>query len=255
LGDLTCIGALNQNNALQRTSQQFSTLSEMMPCNGYWVKVSADGELIYPSAAPIALASNIIPTRGQAATGSASYGQGDINVNDPIGVAGAWTAAGAPTTLTLNSARDVNINMPITATKGNLVACCGRDVNVRAAITTTNGSVLLAAGRDVTLFAGSAMTTTNGNIELCAGRDVIVSSKITLTNSGSIANESLGLPLGLTLIAGANATGPGLGGNVILPGPADPLRPTVTQSAAPATERTWISRCGKAISIPALRKA
>ena len=172
-----------------------------------------------------------------ATTFFAAPGQGDINVNDAVGVANSWTAAGAPTTLTLNSARDVNVNQAITATKGNLIICCGRDINVRAAITTTNGSVLLSAGHDVTLFAGSAMTTTNGNIEMCAGTDIVVSSKITLTNSGSIAGQDLGLPLGLTLIAGTGGTGPGAaGGSVYLPAAGDPLRPTVTRSAAPITD-------------------
>jgi filamentous hemagglutinin family protein len=168
----------------------------------------------------------------------ASPGQGNINVNSPIGGgAPLWTATPNTTTLTLEAFGDVNIDAAITATNGNLSVCCGRDVNVRAAITTTNGSVLLAANRDVTLFATSAMSTTNGNIELCAGRDVIVNSKITLINSGSIPSQSLGLPLGLTLSAGNNATGPGIaGGSVYLPLAGDPLRPTVRRSEAPVTD-------------------
>ncbi|PKO34062.1 MAG: filamentous hemagglutinin [Betaproteobacteria bacterium HGW-Betaproteobacteria-7] len=181
--------------------------------------------------------STMVTGTNTATTFFAAPGQGDINVNDAIGTGASWTAVGNATTLTLMAARDVNINNAISATNGNLVVCCGQDVNVRAAITTTNGSVSLSAGRDVTLFAGSAMTTTNGNIQLCAGRDVIVDSKITLTNSGSIADQSLGLPLGLTLIAGANGSGPGVAsGSVYLPGPADPLRPSVTRSEAPATD-------------------
>lgn len=158
----------------------------------------------------------------------ASPGQGDINVNDVIGVgSGAlWTAAGTPTTLRLEAARDVNINQPITATRGNLVVCCGQDVNVRAAITTTNGSVLLNAGRDINITrsaganAGAMITTTDGNIELCAGRDVILSNLLnpggapimTLTNGSTTAGEDLrefGVPLGLTLRAGGAATEPG----------------------------------------------
>ncbi|MGZ9098414.1 MAG: filamentous hemagglutinin N-terminal domain-containing protein, partial [Brevundimonas sp.] len=75
--------------------------------------------------------------------GATQPGNGDIHVNDAI----AWTASSSPTTLTLNAHRDVNINAAITATNGNLVACCGRDVNVNAPITTTNGSVLLEGGR------------------------------------------------------------------------------------------------------------
>ena len=163
-------------------------------------------------------------------------GQGDINVNEAV----TWTTPvdANATTLRLEAVGDVNIDAAISATKGNLDVCCGQDVNVRAAITTVNGSVSLNAGRDVTLFLGSAMTTTNGNIQICAGRDVRVNSKITLTNSsGSIADQSLGLPPGLTLIAGANGSGPGVAsGSVYLPGAADPLRPSVTRSQAPVTD-------------------
>src|SRR6185503_20698750 len=89
-------------------------------------------------------------------------GNGDIFVNDAV----SWTATPSTTTLTLNAARDVNVNQAITATNGNFVACCGRDVNVNAAITTTNGSVLLSAGRNISLNLSAAMTTTDGNIEL-----------------------------------------------------------------------------------------
>ena len=70
----------------------------------------------------------------------------------------AWTASGTSTTLTLNDYRDVNINAPITATNGNIVACCGRDVNVNAALTTTNGSILLNAGQNVNIFHAIATT-------------------------------------------------------------------------------------------------
>ena len=164
----------------------------------------------------------------------ATPGQGDINVNDPIGAgSGAlWTPPGLlSTTLTLNSARDVNINAPITATRGNLVACCGRDVNVRAAITLTDGSVLLSAGRDVNVVRtlanpGAAITVTDGNIELCAGRDVNLSNLLnpggapimTLTRGSSIAGQdlsNLGVPLGLTLRSGSAATGPDPAGGTV----------------------------------------
>jgi filamentous hemagglutinin family protein len=177
--------------------------------------------------------STVVTGTNTGTTFFAAPGQGNINVNDPIGVgSGAlWTAAGNPTTLTLNAVGNVNINRPITSTKGNLVVCCGQDVNVNAAVTTTNGSVLLTAGRDVNVNA--AMTTTNGNIELCAGNNVNVAAKITLTNSGSIPSESLGLPLGLTLISGTNGSGLG---SVYLPAAGNPLRPTVTKSEAPATD-------------------
>jgi filamentous hemagglutinin family protein len=49
--------------------------------------------------------------------------------------------------LTLNAVRDVNINAAITATNGNLVACCGPRRERQCAITTKNGSVLLNAAR------------------------------------------------------------------------------------------------------------
>jgi filamentous hemagglutinin family protein len=138
--------------------------------------------------------------------GDNTGGAGDIHVNDAV----SWTASGAPTTLTLNAIRDVNINKAITATNGNLVACCGRDVNVNAPITTTNGSVLLNAGQNVNVF--HAITTTDGNIALCAGHDVHIDAAVTLTRGTTIPAQSLGLPVGLTLIAGADGSGPGSAG-------------------------------------------
>ena len=158
--------------------------------------------------------------------GAALPGNGDINVNDAI----AWSASGAPTTLTLNASRDININAPITATNGNLVACCGRDVNVNAPITTTRGSVLLNAGQDIRVF--HAITTTDGNIALCAGHDVHIDAAVTLTRGTTIPAESLGLPIGLTLIAGFNASGPGVDGGTIIYAP---LTPPTTVTVAPAT--------------------
>src|SRR5450830_962314 len=87
-------------------------------------------------------------------------GNGDININQAV----TWTAAPSTTTLSLNAARDVNINAAVTTTNGNVAVCCGRDVNINAAIVTTNGSVLLSGGRDVNLNAVAALTTTDGNI-------------------------------------------------------------------------------------------
>jgi filamentous hemagglutinin family protein len=160
------------------------------------------------------------------AAGDTTPGNGDIHVNDAV----AWTASGAPTTLTLNAFRDVNINAAITATNGNLVACCGRDVNVNAPITTTNGSVLLNAGRNVKVH--HAITTTDGNVALCAGHDVHIDAAVTLTRGTTIPARSLGLPVGLTLIAGAAGTGPGPEGGTIV---FAPLAPPVTVTAAPVT--------------------
>ncbi|MEO8455348.1 MAG: filamentous hemagglutinin N-terminal domain-containing protein [Sphingomicrobium sp.] len=153
-------------------------------------------------------------------------GNGDIVVNDAV----AWTASGTPTTLTLNALRDVNINAAITATNGNLVACCGRDVNVNAPVTTTNGSILLNAGQDVNVFF--AITTTDGNIALCAGRDIHINAKMTLTRGSTIPAESLGLPVGLTLIAGSSGRGPGVGGGTLI---FAPLAPPTTVTVAPVT--------------------
>ena len=158
--------------------------------------------------------------------GDNTPGNGDIIVNDAV----AWTASGNATTLTLNAFRDLNINAAITATKGNIVACCGRDVNVNAALTTTNGSILLSAGQDVNVR--HAMTTTDGNIVLCAGHDIHIDAAVTLTRGSTIPAQSMGSPVGLTLIAGAAGTGPGVGGGTII---FAPLAPPVTVTVAPVT--------------------
>ncbi len=197
--------------------------------------------------------STVMVAPNTATTFFAAPGQGDINVNDFIGVgSGAlWTPPGLlVTTLTLTAARSVNINQTITATRGNLtinagldvninkavsltngnlVVCCGQDINVREAITTVNGSVLLSAGRDVSLlrsalFPNSAITTTDGNIELCAGRDVTISNTLnaaaimTLTRGSNVAAESLaslGVPFGLTIISGNAGNGPGVASGTV----------------------------------------
>jgi filamentous hemagglutinin family protein len=158
--------------------------------------------------------------------GDNTGGVGDIFVNDAV----AWTASGTPTTLTMNGNRDVNINAAITATNGNVVVCCGRDINVNAPITTTNGSVLLNAGRDI--FVYHAITTTDGNITLCAGHDVHIDDAVTLTRGSTIPAQSLGLPIGLQLIAGASGVGPGVNGGTII---FAPLAPPTTVTAAPVT--------------------
>lgn len=158
--------------------------------------------------------------------GAGLSGNGDIFVNEAV----TWSASGATTTLTLLSPRDVNINAAITATNGNLLVCCGRDINVNAPITTTNGSVLLNAGRNVNVY--HAMTTTNGNIALCAGHDVHIDAAVTLTDGAAVAAQSLGLPIGLTLIAGADGTGPGVGGGTII---FALVAPPVVVTDAPAT--------------------
>lgn len=159
-------------------------------------------------------------------------GEGDIFVNGPV----TWTAAGAPTTLTLNADRDVNINSTIIATNGNLAVCCGRDVNVNAAISVTDGSVLLAAGRNVNQNA--AITMVRGNLQMCAANDVNVSAKIALTNGNAIVTRSLGLPLGLSLIADTDGTGPGLAGGTVNMNVTGASRPSITGTAGTAAPVT-----------------
>lgn len=157
-------------------------------------------------------------------------GNGDIFVNDAI----TWNAGGNFTTLSLNAARDVNINKSITATNGNVSVCCGRDINLSAAaaISTTNGSVLLGAGRTANI--NGAMTTTDGNIAICAAENINISGAIVLTRGSSIPAQSLGLPLGLTLSAGYGATGPGTGGGTVIFAPGTP-KVAMTGPNAPAT--------------------
>ncbi|MDP2169276.1 MAG: YDG domain-containing protein [Rhodocyclaceae bacterium] len=153
-------------------------------------------------------------------------------MNDAV----SWTASGASTTLTLNAFRDTNLNAAITADHGNLVVCCGRDVNVNAAITTTSGSVLLAAGRDANVNA--AITVTDGNLMICAGNDINVNlASITLTRGSLIPAESLiglGVPLGLTLSAGNDGTGPGSAAGTVVIAPGTP-NIAVNGPNAPAT--------------------
>jgi len=157
-------------------------------------------------------------------TAGPGAGNGDITINEAITWNGLIGLSAAPTTLTLNAVRNTNINAAITATSGNLVVCCGGDVNVNAAITTTNGSVLLS-GRDVNVVRSilnplTAITATDGNIELCAVRDINLSNTLnpglaplmTQTRSSAIPAESLialGVPVGMTLIAGSGSTAPG----------------------------------------------
>ncbi|WPC66808.1 filamentous hemagglutinin N-terminal domain-containing protein [Rhodoferax ferrireducens] len=161
---------------------------------------------------------------------TATPGNGDINVNEAV----SWTATPSTTTLSLNAARDVNVNAAITATNGNLVVCCGRDANVKAAISTTNGSVLLSAGHNINLDPVAAITATDGNIAMGAGRDINVGAKITLTRGSSIPSQSLGLPLGLTLSAGNDGTGPGVAGGTVVFAPGTPAA-TVAGPNAPVT--------------------
>ena len=155
-------------------------------------------------------------------------GNGDIFVNDAV----SWTAAGAPTTLSLKADRDTNINAPVTAVDGNFSVCCGRDINVNAPITATRGSVLLGAGRN--LNQNAAITVTDGNLMMCAANDVSINAALTLTRGTSDPTRSLGLPLGLTLNADTDGTGPGVAGGTVIINALAP-QVTVTGPNAPAT--------------------
>ena len=199
--------------------------------------IAALGGNITGATLSAALVTNSITIHTTTGTNTATdlYGttgtNGDIFVNDAV----TWTAAPTPTTLTLLAVRDVNINAAITATNGNLVACCGRDVNVNAAITTVNGSVLLSAGRDANVNA--AMSTTDGNITICAANNINVNGAITLTRGVDRIIDpirSLGLATGLVLNAGNGGTGPGVGGGTVTFAPLSPLA-TVTGPNAPVT--------------------
>ncbi len=181
---------------------------------------SAPGDNIAGSTLGAQLVTNNVTI---ATTGSGT-GNGDIFINDAI----TWSASGVPTTLTLNAARNVDINAAITATNGNLATCCSQDINVNAAITTTNGSVLLSAGRDVNQNA--AITVTDGNLMMCAANDINIAGAITLTRGTADPTRSLGLPLGVTLNADADGSGPGIAGGTVT---FDSLAPPATVTAAP----------------------
>lgn len=174
-----------------------ATLSALLVTNSVTISTLATGTVTTPGTPPLT------------ETGTTTPGNGDIIVNDAI----AWTATPSTTTLRLNAERDVVFNNSVSATNGNIVACCGRDVVVNAALTTVNGSILLNAGRDVNVLA--AMTATDGNIALCAGVNAFIAASVTLTRGSTIPAQSLGLQPGLLIIAGAAGTGPGVGGGTL----------------------------------------
>jgi filamentous hemagglutinin family protein len=175
-----------------------------------------------------------ITTTNTGVQGAPPSGRGDITIASAL----TWTPV-ATATLTLNAAGDVNINAAVSATRGSLEVCCGRDINVNAAITikgavgipNTGGNVLLSAGRDVNIVRAANtiplpnlqltdITVTSGNIEICAGNNINLGNTfdggalITLTNSVAASLPPTGpvTPRGMTLIAGAAATGPGVAG-------------------------------------------
>jgi len=156
------------------------------------------------------LSGQLVTTSVAITTAGAGADAGDIFVNDPV----SWTASGAPTTLSFTADRDVHINAAITAVDGNFSVCCGRDIDVQGAISVTRGSVLLAGGRDVN--ASSAITVTDGNLMMCAGNNVNISAAVTLTRGTADITRSLGLPIGLTLSADTDGTGPGIAGGTVI---------------------------------------
>jgi hypothetical protein len=110
-------------------------------------------------------------------TGVTGAGSGDIDVNTVV----TWTA---PTTLTLNAERDVNVNQAITGTDGSLALNAGRDVTVGAAITTTTGQLTFTAAQDVNINAATTITT--GNLQAVAGRNVSVSAASSITTGNMV---------------------------------------------------------------------
>ncbi|WP_291935044.1 filamentous hemagglutinin N-terminal domain-containing protein [Limnohabitans sp.] len=134
-------------------------------------------------------------TVSTANTGLSGAGLGDIDVNAVV----TWTA---PTTLTLNAARDVNVNQAITGTDGSLALNAGRDVTVAAAITTTTGQLGFTAAQDVNINAATTITT--GNLKAVAGRNVTVSAASSVTTGNMV------------LRADNDGTGPGAAAGTVV---------------------------------------
>lgn len=130
-------------------------------------------------------------------TGASGTGNGDITVMDAI----TWVA---PTTLTLNAERDINVNAAITGTDGSLVTIAGRDISVNEAITTTTGNLSFTAVNDVDINAATTITT--GDFTAVAGQNVNLNAAMTVTTGDII------------LRADNDGTGPGaiLGGTVLI---------------------------------------
>ena len=135
----------------------------------------------------LGLSNVIITTANNGVSGS---GAGDIDVNAAI----TWIA---PTTLTLNADRDVNVKFAVTGTNGSFLANAGRDVNVAAAITTTTGRLAFTAEQDVNLKAATTVTT--GKLSAVAGRHVNVTAASTVTTGDMVFR------------ADNDGTGPGAG--------------------------------------------
>jgi filamentous hemagglutinin family protein len=152
--------------------------------------IGAGGDIEGATLGANLLGSNIIISSNDGSTGN----NGDIHVNQAI----TWTA---PTKLTLDAMRDVNINQAMTATNGSLVAKAGRDVNVAAAAKTTTGSLTFEAVNDVNVTAAATITT--GNLTAVAGKDVNIDAAMTVTTGDMV------------LRADNDGTGPGVAAGTV----------------------------------------
>ncbi|MEO8013907.1 MAG: MBG domain-containing protein [Polaromonas sp.] len=135
--------------------------------------IGAGGDIAGATLGANLLSNNVTILSGSGATGN----NGDIHVNQAV----TWTA---PTTLTLDAFRDVNINQAMTATNGSLVAKAGRDVNVAAATKTTTGSLTFHAVNDVNVTAAATITT--GKLTAVAGKDVKINAAMTVTTGDMV---------------------------------------------------------------------
>lgn len=169
------------------TSSEGLSANVFAPVTGASVANINVGELIVA----LNTANVTVTTQNTAASGA---GQGDIDVNAVL----TWTA---PTTLTLNAARDVNANQAITGTDGSLVLSAGRNANILAAVTTTTGNLELTAVQDVNLNAATTITT--GHLNAVAGGNVNVASASTITGGDML------------LRADNDGTGPGVAGGTV----------------------------------------
>ncbi|MDB5778063.1 MAG: filamentous hemagglutinin N-terminal protein, partial [Polaromonas sp.] len=135
--------------------------------------IGAGGDIAGTTLGANLLNNNVTILSGSGTTGN----NGDIHVNQAV----TWTA---PTTLTLDAFRDVNINQALTATNGSLVARGGRNVNVNAEIKTTTGNLALQAVNNVTIRAEATITT--GDLTAVAGGSVYIDAPMTVTTGDMV---------------------------------------------------------------------
>lgn len=135
--------------------------------------IGAGGDIAGATLGANLLGGNVTILSNSGSTGT----NGDIQVNEAV----TWTA---PTTLTLNAFRDVNVNQAMTATNGSLAANAGRDVNVNAATKTTTGNLTFNAVNDVNVTAAATITT--GTLTAVAGKDVNIAAAMTVTTGDMV---------------------------------------------------------------------